>query len=77
MYGEENIISAVIHVDETTPHLHCDAAVDRWGIYRRKTDRRQKENAQDARENFEAMQERVPHALNFAMFEPEKAQLTA
>ncbi len=23
MYGEENIISAVIHVDETTPHL-CD-----------------------------------------------------
>ncbi len=22
MYGEENIISAVIHVDETTPHLH-------------------------------------------------------
>ena len=24
MYGEENIISAVIHVDETTPHLHCD-----------------------------------------------------
>ncbi len=32
MYGEENIISAVIHVDETTPHLHCDfKAVDRWG----------------------------------------------
>ncbi len=21
---EENIISAVIHVDETTPHLYCD-----------------------------------------------------
>ncbi len=31
MGGEENIISAVIHVDETTPHLHCDfGAVDRW-----------------------------------------------
>lgn len=24
MYGEENIVSAVIHVDETTPHLHMD-----------------------------------------------------
>ncbi len=24
MYGEENIISRLIHVDETTPHLHCD-----------------------------------------------------
>ncbi len=38
MYGEENIISAVIHVDETTPHLHCDLHVDRRGnLYRRKT----------------------------------------
>ena len=23
-YGEKNIVSAVIHVDETTPHLHFD-----------------------------------------------------
>lgn len=23
-YGEENIISAVVHVDETTPHLHLN-----------------------------------------------------
>lgn len=23
-YGEENIVSAVIHLDETTPHLHFD-----------------------------------------------------
>ena len=23
-YGEENIISAIVHVDETTPHLHLN-----------------------------------------------------
>ncbi len=39
MYGEENIISAVIRVDETaTPHLHCDfVPIDQAGIWRRKT----------------------------------------
>ncbi len=41
--GEENIISAVIHVDETTPHLCQDCAVDqvRESIGERR-DRRQK-----------------------------------
>ncbi len=49
MYGEENIISAVIHVDETTtPHLHCDfCAVDR-GESIMKDVIGDKRNAQDA-----------------------------
>ncbi len=43
--AEENIISAVIHVDETTPHLHCDfVPLDQGGIYRRARDS-DKENA--------------------------------
>ncbi len=47
VYGEENIISAVIHGDETTPHLHCDfVPLTKRGIYRRKTwDRRQRKCA--------------------------------
>ncbi len=51
MHGEENIISAVIHADGTNAHLHCDfVPLTKRGIYRRLRDRRQKENAQDARE---------------------------
>ncbi len=51
MYGEENIISAVIYVDDNA-HSHCDLApLAKRGNYRRKNvDRRQKEDAQDARE---------------------------
>ncbi len=40
MYGEENIISAVIHVDETTPHLHCGfvpLTKRGWEFHRRET----------------------------------------
>ncbi len=37
MYGEENIISAVIHVDETTPPSVQDLKATKRGIYRRKT----------------------------------------
>ncbi len=50
MYGEENIISAVIHVDETTPHLCGLCAVDKAGnLSAKRRDRRQKENAQGSR----------------------------
>ncbi len=55
MYGE-SVISAVIHVDETTPHLHCDfVPLTKREIYRRK-DVGDK-STQDAREICEAMQE--------------------
>ncbi len=51
MYGEENIIS-VIHVDTTTPHLHCDFVplTKRGNLSAKDVIGRQKENAQDARE---------------------------
>ncbi len=71
--GEENIISAVIHV-ETTPHFRAFrdfCAVDRWGPIE-KDDRRQKEN----KKFLEAMQRKAPRA-NFCTFGAEKAHLAA
>ncbi len=72
MYGEENIIRS----DPRRQRPICIVILvplTKRGIYRRKADRRQKEeNAQDAREISEAMQERAPRA-KFARLEPEKA----
>ncbi len=68
---EENIISAVIHVDETTPHLHCDFAVDCWGIYRRKTYRRQRKCAGLKRNSPANARKWVPRA-KFVRLEPRK-----
>ncbi len=58
MAGEENIISAVIHVDSiSTPHcIAILAPLTKRGTYRRKTIG-DKEMRRDAREIFEAMQE--------------------
>ncbi len=51
MYGEENIISAVIHVDETTPpsalRTHTSTFRARLVKIYHEYDRRQKESAQD------------------------------
>jgi plasmid recombination enzyme len=75
MYGEENIISAVIHVDETTPHLHCDfVPLTKRGNLSAKDVIGNKKKMRRTQEKFlEAMQERVPRA-KFARLEPEKAQ---
>lgn len=63
-YGEKNIVSAVIHVDETTPHLHFDFVpiTPKGGLSAREVvgDRAQMRKTQ-AR-FLEAMQERVPYA---------------
>ena len=63
-YGETNIVSAVIHVDETTPHLHFDFVpiTKKGGLSAREVvgDRAQMRKTQ-AR-FLEAMQERVPYA---------------
>lgn len=63
-YGEKNIVSAVIHVDETTPHLHFDFVpiTKKGGLSAREVvgDRAQMRKTQ-AR-FLEAMQERVPYA---------------
>lgn len=63
-YGEKNIISAVIHVDETTPHLHFDFVpiTKSGGLSAREVvgDRAQMRKTQ-AR-FLEAMQKRVPYA---------------
>ncbi len=64
--AKENIISAVIHVDETTPHLHCGfCAVDQGGTTAKDVIG-DKENAQDAREILEAKARKVP-ALNLPL----------
>ena len=75
MYGEDNIISAVIHVDETTPHLHCDfVPLTKRGNLSAKDVIGDKKKMRRTQEKFlEAMQERVPRA-KFARLEPEKAQ---
>lgn len=75
MYGEDNIISAVIHVDETTPHLHCDfVPLTERGNLSAKDVIGDKKKMRRTQEKFlEAMQERVPRA-KFARLEPEKAQ---
>ena len=75
MYGEGNIISAVIHVDETTPHLHCDfVPLTKRGNLSAKDVIGDKKKMRRTQEKFlEAMQERVPRA-KFARLEPEKAQ---
>lgn len=61
-YGEKNIVSAVIHVDETTPHLHFDFVpiTKSGGLSAREVvgDRAQMRKTQ-AR-FLEAMQERCP-----------------
>lgn len=61
-YGETNIVSAVIHVDETTPHLHFDFVpiTRKCGLSAREVvgDRAQMRKTQ-AR-FLEAMQERCP-----------------
>lgn len=63
-YGEKNIVSAVIHVDETTPHLHFDFVpiTKSGGLSAREVvgDRAQMRKTQ-AR-FLEAMQQRVPSA---------------
>ena len=63
-YGEKNIVSAVIHVDETTPHLHFDFVpiTPKGGLSAREVvgDRAQMRKTQ-AR-FLEAMQQRVPSA---------------
>ena len=63
-YGETNIVSAVIHVDETTPHLHFDFVpiTRKGGLSAREVvgDRAQMRKTQ-AR-FLEAMQQRVPSA---------------
>ena len=63
-YGEKNIVSAVIHVDETTPHLHFDFVpiTKSGGLSAREVvgDRAQMRKTQ-AR-FLSAMQERVPYA---------------
>ena len=63
-YGEKNIVSAVIHVDETTPHLHFDFVPisKSGGLSAREVvgDRAQMRKTQ-AR-FLEAMQQRVPSA---------------
>lgn len=61
-YGEKNIVSAVIHVDETTPHLHFDFVpiTKKGGLSAREVvgDRAQMRKTQ-AR-FLQAMQERCP-----------------
>lgn len=61
-YGEKNIVSAVIHVDETTPHLHFDFVpiTPKGGLSAREVvgDRAQMRKTQ-AR-FLQAMQERCP-----------------
>ncbi len=65
MYGEEDIISAVIHVDETTPSATILLPLTKRESYRRKdVIRRQKENAQDARNFLKQCKKRVPRELN-------------
>ena len=63
-YGEKNIVSAVIHVDETTPHLHFDFVpiTKSGGLSAREVvgDRAQMRKTQ-AR-FLEAMQKRAPYA---------------
>lgn len=63
-YGEKNIVSAVIHVDETTPHLHFNFVpiTKKGGLSAREVvgDRAQMRKTQ-AR-FLEAMQKRVPYA---------------
>ncbi len=73
MYGEENIISAVIHVDETTPHLHCDFQPLTGESSAKDVDRRQR-NAQDAREISCKQCKKGCLRAKFARLEPEKAQ---
>ena len=75
MYGEENIISAVIHVDETTPHLHMDfVPLTPDGKLSAKSVIGDKAKMRKTQERFlERMQERCPHA-RFERLDPEKAQ---
>lgn len=75
MYGEENIISAVIHVDETTPHLHMDfVPLTPDGKLSAKSVIGDKGKLRKTQERFlERMQERCPHA-QFERLDPEKAQ---
>ncbi len=63
----------MIHVDETTPHLHCDfGAVDQGGTRSAKDDSTAKmRRTQDS--SLKAMQEGAACA-KFASLEPEKAQ---
>ncbi len=60
------------HVDETTPHLHCDFVplTKRESIFERR-DRATKENAQDAR-NFLKQCKKGCLALNLHRLEPER-----
>ncbi len=77
MYGEENIISAVIHGTQTTPHLHCDfVPLTKRGIYHERRDRRQKENAQDAREISLKQCKKGCLALNLARLEPGESTIS-
>ncbi len=75
MYGEENIISAVIRVDETTPHLHCDfVPLTGRGIYQ-SIDRRQRNGTQE--KFLEARKKGCLCAKFWYVWSREKYNLTA
>ncbi|HDI3019523.1 TPA: plasmid recombination protein [Clostridium botulinum] len=63
-YGEENIISANVHLDETTPHMHLDVCPLRNG-------RLQSKNI-FTRNELRNIQEELPKALNKNGFEIER-----
>lgn len=75
MYGEENIISAVIHVDETTPHLHMDfVPLTKQGNLSAKEVIGDKKKMKKTQKDFlTKMQERCAFA-KFERLEPDKAQ---
>lgn len=66
VYGEENIVSAVIHVDETTPHLHMDfVPLTKDGRLSARDVLGNKGKMKKTQENYlKSMQERFPE-LNF------------
>lgn len=66
IYGEENIVSAVIHVDETTPHLHMDfVPLTKDGRLSARDVLGNKGKMKKTQENYlKSMQERFPE-LNF------------
>ncbi|EJO5349563.1 plasmid recombination protein, partial [Clostridium botulinum] len=63
-YGEENIISANVHLDETTPHMHLDVCPLRNG-------RLQSKNIFN-RSELRNIQEQLPKVLNENGFEIER-----
>lgn len=52
MYGKENIVSAVIHMDETNPHLHCYLVPLKNGKLSAKTLFHDKESMRKTQQDF-------------------------